>query len=85
MEDVPIGVAELNVVEEERRAQLRKAWATAMLDLDSPASQAQGDTDARAHTHESTEDDENDGALASMLHGFGDVSFDMVAEALAAV
>jgi len=85
MEDVPIGVAELNVVEEERRAQLRKAWATAMLDLDSPASQAQGDTDAHTHTHESTEDDVNDGALSSMLHGFGDVSFDMVAEALAAV
>jgi len=77
VEDVPVEIARPDAAEEERLAQLRQAWSTAVHDPESADHE-------HARAEGLTQEEEDDGMLLSTL-GFGDLSFDMVAEALAAV
>jgi hypothetical protein len=77
LDDAPVEIARPDAAEVARLAQLRQAWTTAVHD---------SETADHEHTRAEglTKEEEEDGMLLSALD-FGDLSFDMVAEALAAV
>lgn len=99
LEDAPVELEALDAAEEERRGLLRMAWSTAMKGLEpddlaqlpvapagvpSETAQAGAESLARGHPTSQSQDDADDQILRSTL-GFGDLSFEMVADALAAV
>jgi SAM-dependent methyltransferase len=73
-DDEPVAIERLDSEQEERRARLRAAWNKAM----------EANSEVRVERETKAPEDEEDNLLLSTL-GFGDVSFDMVAEALEAV
>ena len=99
LDDAPVELVELDAAQAERRALLRSAWSAAVddetLDLHSSVLAGRGTAGKDAEQSEGRQGDarplgdmqeelDEEEILRSTL-GFGDVSFDMVAEALAAV
>ena len=88
LEDVPVVLEMLDAAEETRRGLLRIAWSTAMESLE-PADDVAGGPSETTHTgavHPASQSqDETEDAILQSTLSFGDLSFDMVADALAAV
>ena len=95
-EDAPIEIVQLDSSAQERRTLLRRAWSTAIddgetasLGLENEASKARNPEASKApraglDSEGQAQDEVDDQVLLSTL-GFGDLTFDMVAEALGAV
>lgn len=98
LEDAPVELQQLDPAEEERRALLRTAWSTAMGDNELPdldqtsiaaeagkEKQQSGNAPQQARPVGATQDDYDEDMMVLSTLGFGDISFEMVSEALAVV